>query len=95
MEHLRKPDLFFLPWQNRCFFSQLRPGQAVGTMSSVLTKNSVIYTRTESVLILCGAHICSPLLKSCPLCKGHLQRQCLDPLVPGSQGSLCCDSEQS
>lgn len=48
-----------LPWQNRCFFSQLRPGQAVGTMSPVLTKNSVTYTRTESVLILCGAHMFS------------------------------------
>lgn len=63
-------------------------------MPSVLTKTGVVYTRTGGVLILCGACIHSPFHKPCPLCKEHLQRQYLDPLVPGSQGSLCCDSEQ-
>lgn len=81
--------LFLVEVRSRC----RSVGEAAGTTSSALTNHSVVYPRTQNVISLYKAHMHAPLLKSYPLCEGHLQSQCLDPLVPGSWVSLCCDSE--
>jgi len=69
-------------------------GEAVGTVLTALTKHRVVYPGTENIVNLCGSHMHALPLKSCLLCKGHLQSQCLDPLVPGSWVTLYCNSEQ-